>query len=378
MNPRINFYPLGFSYSSKILKEVVMEDFYELLKEYLLNDKNYTSWRKEHIKIFGEIFSCAFAENVEAQIHLTAALIDISKRNFEAAMTKLNILESICLNDYDCAVMSYFLGLNHELIGNEDAMNEYYEKLCDSNASFVFPLAFHPYYRTAKFAQRDSECGKAIFYYQKALSFYNGVAYLHPKSKSSISQIIYDIATLCLYMHKYEECEKFLTLSNTYDGSENQQRTYVTAILYAVQGRIDDSHNLLTSMSSFLRMNCEPIIEAITAKNDLHYCVVKQDTSDYANFWNSIIARKSNFEKLIDDNNYSECQKNVSDILSTTLSFMKRQIACRIESSDDMITVFCKNYYVKTLIEEYKSLFSMKPKELNNWKFVSVNDFEKY
>ena len=40
-----------------------MEDYYELLKGYALNDKNYQGWRREHKKIFGEIFSCAFDEN---------------------------------------------------------------------------------------------------------------------------------------------------------------------------------------------------------------------------------------------------------------------------------------------------------------------------
>lgn len=360
------------------VKGVNMEDYYELLKGYSLNDKNYQGWRREHKKIFGEIFSCAFDENEEAQIHLTAALINISQRSFEAAMHKLDILESICTNDYDCAVVNYFIGLNHELLGNENKMNEYYEKLERSNISFVFPLAFHPYYRTAKFAQRDSECTKAIFYYQKALSFYDGVTDLNSKNRSIIAQIIYDVATLYLYMHKYDECEKFLALSKSYDGSENQQITYVRAILYAVQGRINDSRNLLDTMSSFLRANCEPMIEAIAAKRDPHYCVVKQDKSAYTDFWNTLIENKADLEKLINSKRNLDAQKNVTEMLSATLSFMKRQIACRIEVSDITITVYCKNYYVKTLIEEYKSLFSIKPNELNNWTFISVNEFEKY
>ena len=355
-----------------------MEDYYELFKNYALNDKNYKAWRKEHTKIFGKIFSCAFTGNEEAQIHLTAALINISQRNFEAAMLKLNILESISTNDYDYAVVSYFIGLNYELLGNESKMNEYYGKLGDSNISFVFPLSFHPYYRTAKLAQRDSECSKAIFYYKKALLFYDRVTDLNTKTKYVISQILYDTATLYLYMHKYDECEKLLALSNAYDNSENQQRTYVTAILYAVQDRINESRNLLTSMSSFLRMNCEPMIEAISAKKDPHYCVVDQDKSAYTIFWNNLIEKKSDLEKLIVSENYLDVQKTISDILSTTPSFMKRQLACRVESSDNMIIVYCKNYYVKTLIEELKSLFSVKPDELNNWKFVSVNEFENY
>lgn len=355
-----------------------MEDYYELLKNYALNNSNYKAWRKEHTKIFGDIFSRAFTDSGEAQIHLTAALINISQRNFESAMIILNILESVNTNEYDRAAVIYFKGLNHELLGNENEMNEYYEKLCDSNVSFAFPLPFHPYYRTAKFAQRDSECTKAIFYYKKALSFYDGIDDLNSKSRSIISQIMYDIATLYLYMHKYDECEKFLALSNTYDNSENQQRTFVTAILYAAQGKINESGNLLSSMSSFLRMNCQPVIEAICAKKDMHYCVVDQDKSAYKNFWNYLVENKYDLEELIISGKYSDVQKTVSDILSATLPFMQRKIACRIEMSEGIITVLCKNYYVKTLVEEYRYLFSIKPKELDNWKFVSVDEFDNY
>lgn len=355
-----------------------MEDFNELMKKYALNNKNYSSWRKEHTKIFGDIFSCAFAENEEAQIHLTAALINISRRNFEEALTKLNILESVCTNDYDSAVVSYFLGLDHELLGNECLMNEYYGKLLDSRVSLDFPLPFHPYYRTAKFAQRDSECDRSMFYYRKALSFYDGVTDLNEKSRSMVSQIIYDIATLCLYVHEYAECERFLELSRTYDRSENQHRTYVTAILYAVLGKADESRKLLSSMNAFLRMNCEPMVEAILADKDPHYCIVKQDRAAYADFWNDFIAKRRELEKLIDSENFSKCQDAISDMLSPPLPFMKTRIACSVELSEGSITVLCKNYHVKTLIEEYGHLFAAKPQELDNWKFLSVSEFEKY
>ena len=320
-----------------------MKDIKQLLTNYALNDKNYKAWQKEHTKMFGDIFANAFAENKEAQIHLTAALVNISQRNFMSAMQKLDILDGICTNDYDRAALNYFWGLNYELVANEEKMNEYYQKLFDQKASFVFPLPFHPYYRTAKFAQRDSECGKSMFYYQKALSFYDDMTDLSPKIRSSASQIIYDIATLYLYMHKYDECQKFLTLSYEYDSSENQQRTYVTAILYAAQGKINDSKNLLGCMSSFLRINCEPMIDAIAQQKDLHYSVVEQDKSSHTSFWKVFVDSKSHLEKLVADKKYADCQKIISDMLSKTLPFMKRQIDCRIQSSQDAIVVRCKN-----------------------------------
>ena len=354
-----------------------MEDNYESLIENALNNENYKDWRKEHTRVFGEIFSSAFTENEEAQIHLTSALIHISKRNFEAALPKLILLESICVNEYDCAAVDYFIGLNYEMMENESKMNEYYEKVKSSNISFVFPLQLHPYYRTAKFAQRASECSKALFFYRKALSFYDG-ATPNANINSSVSFIIYDIATICLYMHEYDECERFLKLSNKFDKSQNQHRTYVTSILYAIQGRVDDSYALLNSMSSFLRQNCEPMIEAILAEADFHYCVVSQDRSGYVDFWNELASLKGNIEELVCSEKVSDAEKIISEKLSIALSFMKRQLACKIELSGDKITVYCKNYYVKTLEKEYEALFSSKPRELNDWHFTSIKEFENY
>lgn len=354
-----------------------MEDYYEILKQYALNDNNYKGWRKEHTKIFGEIFSSAFAENTEAQIHLTAALINISKRNFAGAMPKLDILEAICTNDFDEAVVSYFKGLNHELLANEKEMNEYYENLRRSDVSLVFPLPFHPYYRTAKFAQRDSECSKAIFYYKKALEFYDGTV-PNAKNKSTVSQIIYDIATLHLYTHDYEDCKSFLELSEKYDPTENQQRNFVTAILHAVQGRKSECYALVEGMNRFFRENLEPAVEAIFAGLDLHYCVVPQDRSAYGDFWSYMDSRKNELEELVFDEKTEDAQKIISGQLSEVLSFMKRNIDCRIDISDGCITVYCKNYRVKTLVSEYHALFSEKSDSLDKWHFISVNEFENY
>lgn len=352
-----------------------MEDYYELLKEYALNDENYKAWRKEHTKLFGEIFSLAFEENKEAQIHLTAALMHISQRRFEHALSKLKLLEDLCTTDYDRAALDYFMGLDHELMLNESEMKEYYERLRNSGISFIFPLLLHPYYRTAKFAQRNSECGKAILYYQNALSFYEGLT-ADEEIGASISYILYDIATVCLFMHDYSACERFLKASEEYHHKKNPHRAYVKAILYAVQGKKTDSRALLDKMDSFLRESCASMVNAILAGTELHYCTVQQDRSKYVDFWKAIIAQKSKIEKLLENGKQSDAQNIISNNLSRALSFTQRQLDCQIQITDDAITVLCKNYYIKTLIAEYEALFSIKPEALHDLKFVSVNEID--
>ena len=338
------------------------------MNEYeLSNNENYKNWRKIHEGAFGDIFASAFSESGEAQMQLTAALIHISKRKFAEAMPILDLLESLCTNSFDEGAVYYFKGLNHEMLGNEQEMVEYYERLGSIDESFVFPLAFHPYYRTAKFAQRASECKKAVYYYKKALEFYDG---RRPTAReaATVSQIIYEVATVYLYMHSYSDCEKFLKLSEIYDPSENQQRNFVAAILYAVQGNRDECDTAIRSLNDFFKTSCEATANAIFEGRDLHYCAVPQDRSEYDSFW----------RRFLEIGTAEDAQAIISMLLTETLSFAKRQIECRIEKGESSVTVYCKNYRIKTLAAEYTVLFSKKPAELEKWNFISVDEFENY
>lgn len=350
-------------------------DFYDELKKQALDSDNYKKWRKEHTKVFGKLFSDAFSESEEAQICFTAALISISQRQFDKAMPKLDMLEGMIANECDEAAIYYFKGLNHEMLGNSELMEEYYEKLGCLSSVPRFVLAFHPYYRTAKFAQRDSECSKSMYYYRKALDFYRDVE-LDAHTASVASHIIYDIATLCLYMHEYDQCEHFLEFSYKYDKSKNAQRDYVKAILLALQGKKEDCDNILNGLNLFLRENCQAMTEAIFNGTDLHYCAVVQERKQYKAFWTSFLNDANEFSQAAFDGNVAETEKNISLMLTRVFGFMKRQLECRIETVGETVVVKCKNYRVKTLIAEHKELFAMMPKELSGFAFFSVEEFE--
>lgn len=350
-------------------------EFYEELKEYAQDSKNYKKWRKEHTKVFGSVFADAFSQSQEAQICLTAALINISQRNFNLAMPKLDFLEAICENDVDKTAVYYFKGLNHEMLGDEQRMTSYYEKLkCTADAP-KFILAFHPYYRTAKFAQRASECSKSMYYYRKALEFYEGV---HPDAHvaSIASHILYDIATLCLYMHEYGECERLLHASYQYDSTQNNQREYMKAVLLAVQGKQDECNQILEKMHPFFRENCQATTAAILSRRDLHYCIVPQDRSLYEEFWASFLQDEKSISDLVQNDRTEEAQALFSQKLSNALTFVMRTLECRIETREKSIAIKCKNYRIKSLVEEYRALFALKPENLTGWTFMSVEEFE--
>lgn len=350
-------------------------DYFEQFKDYALNSKNYKNWRNEHTKVFGELFSLAFENNEDAQIQLTAALICISKQNFNASLPTLIALKEFCFNEFDEAVLAYFTGLNYEMMEKYNKMSEYYEIARMSNIPLKYPLYFHPYYRTAKFAQRKSECNKAIYYYQKALEFYNDQE-KKDASPEIVSQIIYDVATIYTFIHKYEEAKKLIELSENYSSSENQHRDYISACLFALNGDFKSAKEKMNNMTPFLKQNCKIILDNIEAKSEKHYFSVPQDRSRYFDFIKTIDKSNEGLAQMLNEGKSNEAEAFMSNELTKTFSFADGDLKCRILLSKDEIIVKCKHYYSKTLMAEHEVLFSMANAKLSGWRFVSVDELE--
>lgn len=242
-----------------------INEFVNLLQEYTLDNENYKQWRKIHGKAFGKVFLSALEESSEAQIHLTAALIKISKRDFDGGLAILLMLENLCFNDFDCFSIFYFIGLCYEFLENEKKMNQYYEKMREYDEIYSFKIAFHPYYRTAKFAQRKSENKKALNYYNKALELY-------PENETdkvkleNMAQIYYDMATIYLSCQEYEKSWKFVEKSCKCSPAENPQRNYIMAILYAIEGKREEAKKIVNGLPDYLKEPCKQIISTINNK----------------------------------------------------------------------------------------------------------------
>lgn len=353
------------------------DNFEELLNQFALDDKNYKNWRKIHTKAFGKVFSHAFKDNDAAQIHLTAALIKISQRAFEQAAPKLEELANMCATPFDSAALHYFTGLNHEMMGNLHEMNEHYEALGESPFHFEFPISFHPYYRTAKFAQRASECSKALYYYQKALEYYSQRE-LSKNDCYTASFILYDMATVYLYMHEYDAAERLLSASHQYSDTPNSQRDYVTAILYAIQGKKRECDTILENLPGFFQDSCKPMVSAIRAGTDPHYFAVPQDRSNYGKFAETLLSQQKKLKDLIVRDSLKEAEDIISDLFFRTFRFTGRVLECKILPHGEKITVHCKHYRIQTLIAEQEALFAMSREELPGWEFVPVSEFEPY
>ncbi|MBQ7044135.1 MAG: hypothetical protein IJN78_05950 [Clostridia bacterium] len=352
-----------------------INEFCYLLKEQALDSDNYKQWRIIHGRAFGEIFLNAFEENDEAQIHLTSALIKISQRRFNEAIPQLELLNNFCFNDFDTAALSYFTGLNYEFIGNEEKMKQHYNRMLDCNLEFTFNVAFQPYYRTAKLAQKQSECTKALFYYNQAASFY-GSDTVNFKAKKVLSQVYYDIATVYTYMHEFDKANDALDLSYKYDSQPNEQRDYVAVLLYTFCKKDEESESLISNMSPLLRNRCRNMVLSIKKEEDPHYFVIEQDKAYLEKFWKMLSKKKKNIQKLINSNEYQKAEDIVSEILTATFQFMNRKLECKIKKDCCKTYIMIKNYYVKTYCNELAQLFNLKDNSFTDWEFVSVNEFE--
>lgn len=350
-----------------------MASIREALYEEALNDENYNAWRQIHRNAFGEIFSLAFSENTEGQIRLTAALIKITQREFPKALAKLQGMEKLCTCDYDRAVIAYFTGFTCEMQEDEAGMCAHYAKASSFGIPFRFPLQFHPYFRTANLAHKDGECSKAIFYFQKALAFYDPAK--DANAILAIGQLMYSIATVYLYMHRYDACERYLELSQKYSPAENPQRTYITAVLYAAEGRADEARQLVAGLNPQLQFACKQNVNAILTGKDLHYCALVQDRTHHTDFWEYLAKEKQKIEKLTARKKAKEAGAVISAKLSETMSFTQKPLACRVEATEGGMRILCKNYSIRTLMAEYDALFSVKPESLANWEFVSLAEF---
>lgn len=339
-----------------------------------MNAEEYKTIRQAHKNVFGDTFDKAFGSNAQAQELLTVALLYLSRQDHEKSKPLLDMLESIAESAFDEASVWYFKGLSYELLGEEEQMAEYYEKVLASGVDLSVSIVYTPYYRSAKLNQKASKPKKAVYYFSKAMEFFEG-RNVTPATAKAVSQMLYDAATVYLYMHDYENCEKFLKLSQDFSKAQNQQRDYVEAILAAINGNAQKCKEIVEKLSNdTLRISCLKLTEAILSGSDLHYCEVPQDRDNFEEFLAGFAEREEFLRIQIVLNNAETVEKTLSGVLSAVFDYVNRAVECEIQMNNDIVIVKCKNYYIRTLKKEQEALFSQISEKFSKWKFISVDE----
>ena len=350
-----------------------MEEFEksELLKQLALTSQYYIEWRKIHKRAFGDIFENAFSNNDEAQIHLTAALINVSQRAFAKAIPVFDMLQSISDNEYDRAAMCYFNGLTYEFIGDTEKMEGFYEALYVSSERFELNYMFHPYFRTAKLAQKSCRCNDAIKYFQKAIYYYDGIE-LSTELQATVALLFYDLTTVCLFTHKYADAQTYLDFSHKYYSGNIPDRAYIEAVLNAVLNKEKEADECLKNVAPAAKQSGIQTVSNILHGADPHYCVISIDDKAIQDFWDTISSKESTLLKHVSSGKIDKAKSILSQVLLKAFPFMSRTLETEINENGDLITITCRNYYVKSLIEGHRALFSKKPDTLSKWNFISI------
>jgi hypothetical protein len=274
--------------------------------------------------------------------------------------------------------MNYFIGLDLEFMGKEEEMEERYDALKDLDCDLDLPLSFLPYYRTAKFAQREAENSKALYYYGKALQMFDGKK-IASSAKTDISHILYDISTVYLYCHRYSDARRVLDISYKYSRKNDDNREFVSAILYAVEGDEKKCTKLLSSLSPIHRNAGMKTAKAILSKTEPHYFELEYDLGTKPiDFMMYVTEKGDMIGDLAEKGDVAVAQEMIGKMLSETFPYVGRTLECRIEKDGKNLLVKCKNYCIKTLGYDYRLLFEMANKIPHNIRFLSVEEFEKY
>lgn len=355
-------------------RDFMNDDVFEAMKECALNSENYKKSRESHTAVFGRIFSESFCDNEIAAIYFTSALNLITNKRFDEAGNRLEVLATMCAGEHERAAVHYFAGLAFEFLGDTAKACEHYRELLEASVKFEYQLLFHPYYRTAKLANKNElEMTKSLYYYRKALEFYDGT---EPQggNAETVSFILYDAATVSMIMHRYGDAQRFMELSYRYSHKENQQREYVMSILEAIVGNADGCNARVVRLNGLFRDSARAVTERILAGSDIHYFAVEQDRSKYGEFIDFLCSERDKLCDTVSAGDTEAVSELIGARLTQVLGFMHRRIECRIETDGGKVTVICKNYYTKSLMAEYAVLLARANGIVPGWTFIQSGD----
>ena len=340
-------------------------------------NENYKGWYEVHKGAFGEIFTDAYADSQEGRVMLTAALNKLSRQDTSGALVILTELGALTEGETDMRALEYFTGLCCEMSGDSESAEEHYTKMAECGGNTKFALPFHPYYRTAKFAQRDSEPRKAEYYFKKAMALYEGYP-IEGEVAVSVSMILYDIATLRIFMHDYSEGERLLSLSEKMLPGFNPQREYLKAILLAVKDDGDGAYRIRDMLKEPFKKSITEFIEQILDGRHLHYCESERSRSGYKKFLKTLSDKSGDIARMISEEQTAEIEDLIDGMLTKCFSYMSFSFKkCRAVIENGDLTVYLKTGCSRTLMREYTALLEGKTKELGFINLRVVEYFEK-
>lgn len=324
------------------------------------------SW-ESHVQAFGPILEPAFTDNLQARIHLTAALNMISGRNLAGALVKLKALQKSVVTEADKAALLFCFGLYGEMAGSQEQMLAYYSMANQCNHRFYLP-----YLKVAKVYLGGRMCREAEENFRKAIGCFAAMGLSDP-DKIILASAYANLSSCLIMQHRYDEAETALESSRRI-WPEAPGRAAAEAVLRAVQGDaagVDGCLAVLKTQGAELHDAVKKNTDAILAGTDPMFFAVEVDDEKIAAFWQWFAGYEADMKKLLDKEKYDNGLTPVAKQLLVTFPFLEDIPNVGLGKNDKGYVVELKDYYAVGIVAAYEKLLAACPEEIRSrWQFV--------
>lgn len=320
-----------------------------------------------HMQAFGPILEPAFQNNLQARIHLTAALNHISSRNLAQALVKLKALQKAVVNDADKAALLFCLGLYGEMAGSQEQMLAYYTYANQCGHRFYLP-----YLKVAKLYLNGRMCLEAEDNFRKAIDCFEATG-LSDGDKLILGSAYTNLASCLTMQHRYEEAEKALATSRSiYPDAPG--RAAAEAVLFALRGDAAAVENCLETLKGQDEAVCAAIKKStddILAGTDPMFFAVPVDEEKIAGFWQWFAGYEDEMKGLLDREKYEEGLTPVAKQLLAAFPFLEEVPNVGLGKNDKGYVVELKDYYAVGIVSAYEKLLAACPEDIKTrWQFA--------
>lgn len=324
------------------------------------------SW-EAHIRAFGPILEPAFADNLQARIHLTAALNHISTRNLAQGLLKLKALQKAVATEADRAALLFCFGLYSEMAGSQEQMLAYYSYANQCGHRFYLP-----YLKVAKFYLNGRMCVEAEENFRKAIGCFTAVA-LSDAEKIILGSAYANLASCLTMQHRYDEAEAALESARSIC-PDAPGRAAVEAVLHAVRGdaaRVAECLAVLKTQGAEIHDTVKKNTDGILAGTDPMFFAVPVDDGKIAAFWQWFAGYEADMKRLLDKEKYDEGLTPVAKQLLITFPFLEEVPNVALGKNDRGYVVELKDYYAVGIAAAYEKLLAACPEDVKTrWQFV--------
>ena len=322
------------------------------------------SW-EIHLKAYGPILEPAFQNNLQARVHLSAALNMISGRNLAGALLKLKALQKSLATDADKAAYIFCFGLYCETAGNPEQAAACYAQSIQYGHSFYLP-----YLKVAKYYLSSRMCKEAEENFRKAIGCFSAVG-LSDDDKAVLGSAYTNLASCLTMQHRYDEARAALD-SAAKLGTDAAGRAAAEAVLFALDGdeaKVAECLALLKGpeVAAAVKKNTDGIL----ARTDPMFFEVPVEDTRIAAFWTWFAGYEAEMEKLLDKEKYDDGLTPVARQLLAAFPFLEAIPNVGLGKNAKGYVVELKDYYAVGVVAAYEKLIAACPGDIaEKWQFI--------